>query len=99
MDTVDDCKKLVGFDQQLDYVEHILQKADKYNNELAAQIDNLKTLVQSNQSLLDNLQANEMHMRTLLEDKQTADLHAEMIRHVKRLKKKVKRYDGLHGCM
>lgn len=90
MDAIDDCAMLVGFDQQLDYVEQMLQKANKYNNRLVTQIDNLKNLVQTNQKILHNLQLNEAHMEALLEDNQKAEQHAEMISCTKRLKRKVK---------
>lgn len=89
MDTIDDCAMLVGFDQQLDYVEQMLQKADKYNIRLVTEIDNLKNIVQANQKILHNLQSNEAHMKALLEDNQKADLHAKMISCAKRLKRKV----------
>ncbi|XP_017858201.1 PREDICTED: uncharacterized protein LOC108610542 isoform X2 [Drosophila arizonae] len=89
MDTLGDYAMLVGFDQQLDYVEQMLQKADKYNIRLVTQIDNLKNLVQANQNILHNLQSNEAHMKALLEDNQKAELHAKMISCAKRLKRKM----------
>ncbi|XP_017858191.1 PREDICTED: uncharacterized protein LOC108610542 isoform X1 [Drosophila arizonae] len=89
MDTLGDYAMLVGFDQQLDYVEQMLQKADKYNIRLVTQIDNLKNLVQANQNILHNLQSNEAHMKALLEDNQKAELHAKMISCAKRLKRKL----------
>ncbi|TDG48430.1 hypothetical protein AWZ03_005175 [Drosophila navojoa] len=89
MDTIDDCATLVGFDQQLDYVEQMLQKADKYNNRLITQIDNLKNLVQANQKILLNLQSNEAHMEALLEDSPKSEQHAAMISYAQRLKRKL----------
>ncbi|XP_064553219.1 uncharacterized protein LOC135438725 isoform X2 [Drosophila montana] len=67
----------------------MLKRADEYNDKLAVQIDNLKHVVRSNRNVLEKLRANEQHMKTLFEDQSQSELHAQMISHVKRLKKKL----------
>ncbi|XP_030559011.1 uncharacterized protein LOC115761394 isoform X2 [Drosophila novamexicana] len=89
MITIADCVELASFAQQLDNAEHMLKRADEYNDKLAVQIDNLKNVVRSNQNILEKLQANEQHMNTLFEDQSQSELHAQMITDVKRLKKKL----------
>ncbi|EDW59247.2 uncharacterized protein [Drosophila virilis] len=89
MSTIADCVELASFAQQLDNAEHMLKRADEYNDKLAVHIDNLKNVVRSNQNILEKLQANEQHMKALFEDQSQSELHAQMITDVKRLKKKL----------